>query len=297
MNDADTLLTLDSVAPILAMVDLMEIGCRVTCTVEDGCQVWHPRLGWLPVRMLNGCPELDRGLGLELIKEAEGVKRRRAEAEMYVRELRDHVRECDVWEQGRKAVENLGNGTEEAYRWLARLFPEAPHWLLAAIPVKAGVDGAHVPWNRRERKKWKRASSIAMHLFCGRDRRYWKTENEHQHVVTVDQAEDLLNDSTYAALEHLACSGKLAFLFGGPPCRTFTVMRHFMLNVPGGGPRPLRARYGPQRFALEGLTDWELRKVKGDAILLFRMVWLYLLAVVISHGASVRPSDFYGRPE
>ena len=280
VNDAGALLTRDNVAPILAMVDLMEVGCRVTWTVDEGCRAFHPRIGWLPIYMNDGCPELDRGLGLELIKEAEEVKRRRAQAEIHVRKLREQVEELDVWEQGRRAVESLENGTDEAYRWLARLFPEAPHWLLAAIPVKAGVDGARVPWNRRERKKWKRATSVAVHLFCGKDRRYWRTESEHQHVVTVDQAEDLLNDSTFAALEHLACSGKLAFLFGGPPCRTFTVMRHFLMNAPGGGPRPLRARHGPQRFALEGLTDWELRKVKGDAVLLFRMIWLYLLAVV-----------------
>ena len=28
---------------------------------------------------------------------------------------------------------------------------------------------------------------VAVHLFCRKDRRYWKAENKHQHVVTVDQ--------------------------------------------------------------------------------------------------------------
>ena len=280
VNEAGTLLTLDSVAPILAMVDLMEIGCRVTWTSSEGCKVWHPRLGWLPVRMADGCPEVDRGLGLELIKEAEGVKRSRAEAEIYVRELRAHVGNMDFWEQGRKVVDSLPNGTDEAYKWLARMFPQAPSWLLAAIPVKSGMDGPRVPWNRHERKKWKRVSSLAIHLFCGKDRRFWKAEDDQSHVINVDQAENLLDDSTYAALLEVACSGKLEMLFGGPPCRTFTVLRHLVLDVPGGGPRPLRARYGPERFALEGLTDWELRKVKGDCILIFRMIFLQLLAEV-----------------
>ena len=99
-------------------------------------------------------------------------------------------------------------------------------------------------------------------------------------MINVDQAENLPDDSTYAALLDVACSGKLDMLFGGPPCRTFTVLRHFVLDVPGGGPRPLRARYGPERFALEGLTDWELRKVKGDCALMFRMIFLQLLAEV-----------------
>ena len=126
VNEAGTLLTLDRVAPILAMVDLMEVGCRVTWTSSEGCKVWHPRLGWLPVRMVDGCPEVDRGLGLELIEEAEGVKRNRAEAEIYVRELRAHVDNVDFSEQGRKVVDSLPNGTNEAYKWLARMFrPDA----------------------------------------------------------------------------------------------------------------------------------------------------------------------------
>ena len=161
VNEAGTLLTLGRVAPILAMVDLMEVGCRVTWTSSEGCKVWHPRLGWLPVRMVDGCPEVDRGLGLELIEEAEGVKRNRAEAEIYVRELRAHVDNVDFWEQGRKVVDSLPNGTNEAYQWLARMFPQAPSWLIAAIPVKSGMDGPRVPWNRRERKKWR--SVVAGH--------------------------------------------------------------------------------------------------------------------------------------
>ena len=188
--------------------------------------------------------------------------------------------DMDFWEQGRKVVDSLPNGTDEAYKWLARMFPQAPSWLLAAIPVKSGMDGPRVPWNRRERKKWRQASSLAIHLFCGKDRRFWKAEDDQSHVITVDQAENLLDDSTYAAFLEVACSGKLDMLFGGPPCRTFTVLRHFVMDVPGGGLRPLCARYGPERFALEGLTDWELRKVKGDCVLIFRMIFLQLLAEV-----------------
>ena len=278
VNDAGTLISTEDVAPILAMVDLMEMGCRVTWTSTERCSVWHPRRGWLPVTMNDGCPEVGKKLGLELIAEAEEVKRHRAQAELYVRELREHVKDMDFWEQGKKVVDSLPNSTDEAYKWLARMFPQAPSWLLAAMPVKAGMDGPRVPWNRRERKKWARVSSLAIHLFCGKDRRFWKAEDDQSHVINVDQAENLLDDSTYAALLEVACSGKLDMLFGGPPCRTFTVLRHFVLDVPGGGPRPLRARYGPERFALEGLTDWELRKVKGDCILIFRMIFLQLLA-------------------
>ena len=178
----------------------------MTWTSDDGCKVWHPRLGWLPVRMMDGCPELDRGLGLELIKEAEGVKRSRAEAEIYVRELRAHVGDMDFWEQGKKVVDSLPNGTDEAYKWLARMFPQAPSWLLAAIPVKSGMDGPRVPWNRRERKKWKRVSSLVIHLFCGKDRRFWKAEDDQSHVINVDQAENPMSNLYSSQTLHAGCT-------------------------------------------------------------------------------------------
>ena len=56
VNDAGTLISVEDVAPILAMVDLMEIGCRVTWTSSEGCTVWHPRRGWLQIIMNDGCP-------------------------------------------------------------------------------------------------------------------------------------------------------------------------------------------------------------------------------------------------
>ena len=121
VNDAGTLISTEDVAPILAMVDLMEMGCRVTWTSTEGCSVWHPRRGWLPVTMNDGCPEVGKKLGLELIAEAEKVKRHRAQAELYVRELREHVKDMDFWEQGKKVVDSLPNSTDEAYKWLAHV--------------------------------------------------------------------------------------------------------------------------------------------------------------------------------
>ena len=123
-------------------------------------------------------------------------------AEIHVRELRAHVENAGVWERGRRVAETLENGTDEAYRRLARLLPEATHWLLAAIPVKASVGDNQVSWNRRESKKWKRATLLAAHLFCGKD------------LLANGQRPSTCGyggpgrGHTLAALEHLACSGK-----------------------------------------------------------------------------------------
>ena len=59
-----------------------------------------------------------------------------------------------------------------------------------------------------------RGSSVAVHLFCGKDRAAWKSRAEAAHVITVDQAEDIMADDTYAALLDLALTGKIKMIFG-----------------------------------------------------------------------------------
>ena len=249
-----TLLTTKASAPIVAMSDLMEVGCRVTWCSAEGCKVVHPVRGDLSACVVNGCPEVDEEVGLELIEEAEAIKLRRREAELAVNRL---VEGCDMvrmserkldWEMGAKAVKDLRNGVGLSWAWLHQTFPEAPSWLISAIPVVAEVDGERVPWNRHERKRWKRASAVAVHLFCGKDRSTWKSRAEAAHVVTVDQAEDLMADATYSALLELALSGRIRSVFGGPPCRTFSALRNKVMDV-GEGPRPLRDREGDGRWA------------------------------------------------
>ena len=110
-------------------------------TARDGCCVWHPRRGQLLVEMNNGCPEVDGKLGLELIREAEDVKARRARAELYVKELRLNTRKGDVWSRGQGVVDTIRESTDQALVWLRELFP-------GAVPMVAQVDGTSVPWNR-----------------------------------------------------------------------------------------------------------------------------------------------------
>ena len=71
-------------------------------------------------------------------------------------------------------------------------------------------------------------------------------------MITVDQAEDLMADDTYAALLDLALTGKVKMVFGGPPCRTYSVLRYGAEDG-DGGPRPLRDRHGEDDG--EGITS------------------------------------------
>ena len=293
-----TLLTTKVTAPIVAMSDLMEIGCRVTWCSSEGCSVVHPVKGDLGARVVNGCPEVDEDVGLKLIEEAELTKLRRREAELAVNRL---VQDCDAlrcgegkldWELGAKAAKDLGNGVGLSWAWLRQAFPEAPSWLVSAVPVVAEMDGAGVPWNRHERKKWRRASAVAVHLFCGRDRSTWKSRAEAAHVVLVDQAEDVMADATYSALLELAASGKLKTVFGGPPCRTFSALRNLPTAGAGEGPRPLRDREGDGRWGRQGLTEWETWRVRQDTIMVFRMIFLWMVAAATARANGERDPDF-----
>ena len=101
-------------------------------------------------------------------------------------------------------------------------------------------------------------------------------------VLTLDVLsganENLHNPAVWAYLWMLAKEGKLRILFGGPPCRSTSRLRH---RQPG--PRPLRGR-GPRRFALEDLTEDEERLVHGDSALIFKMLGLFEVMVEAKSG-------------
>ncbi|CAE7508968.1 unnamed protein product [Symbiodinium sp. CCMP2592] len=288
-----TLLTERRTSPIVAMSDLMEIGCRVSWDSAEGCCITHPVRGSLGVQVVNGCPEVDETLGLELIEEAEIIKNRRREAELMVNRL---VLECSPepkldWDLGAKAVKDLRNGVGISWAWLRRAFPQAPAWLVSAIPVVASMEGSRIPWNRRERKKWRQATAVAVHLFCGRDRATWKSSAEAAHVVTVDQAEDVMADDTYAALLDLALSGKVKMVFGGPPPRTYSALRSS--SAEGEGElRPLRDRDGDGRWGRADLSEWEAWRVRQDTIMTFRMIFLWMVATAVARGNGCQDPDF-----
>ena len=190
------------------MSDLMAIGCRVSWSTGEGCRITHPVRGDLQARVENGCPEVDGQLGLELIQEAENTKLRRREAEIAVNKLVETCKTKPVmdWELGAKAIKDLRSGVGVAWAY---------GYTRPSLRPLHG-EGAKVPWNRRERKRWRHSASVAVHLFCGKDRATWKSRAEAAHVVTVDQAEDIMADDTYAALLDLALTGKVKMVFGGP---------------------------------------------------------------------------------
>ena len=80
-----------------------------------------------------------------------------------------------------------------------------------------------------------------VHAFCGGAKRAFehvarKWDFAH---LSVDSAEDLLNDSTYRFLLQQARDGRIRGLVGSPPSRTFSAARYLHEST-GQGPRPIR---------------------------------------------------------
>ena len=120
-------------------------------------------------------------------------------------------------------------------------------------------------------------------------------------VITLDistnAAENLHNATIWSYLWDLASRNKLLAILGGPPCRSFSRLRH---QRPG--PRPLRAR-GPQRWSLPNLNQWELQTVTDDSALILKMLGLFDRAVEVAQPHEERaflmehpadPQDYLG---
>ena len=282
VNAGGTLLTSENVDPTVSLHRLCQIGYRVNWTREGGCCVKGPGNQDLRVYMDGGCPEIDREVGLRLIHEIEVAYVRQAQA---VRVLREggagHVSLQD-------ALRALPVDASLARQYLAQKFPSLPLEVLARVPVTSEYDASKVVWNRRQRRTWLRSQAVALHL-SGPSKRFWEIPRTNSHCVCVDIQENLMDDHTYAYLQSLAVSGQLAAVFGGPPCKTFSLSRY----MPPGLPRPIRGRSLQTQWGFEGLSPSEKEAILEDGILMFRMVWLYLIAEAVAEELG-KPRPFFG---
>lgn len=207
---------------------------------------------------------VSKEIGERMIVEMEGMEL----------EIRERVQALRAGEPGSMKMRTR--------KWLVDLkkrFPEVPDELIARIVPTGTWSGELLPWNRRQRKSFATAKSLILPLFSGGDQRWWVKELSQagRAVLSVDREadarQDLLNDGVMSFLAELCEGGGVDCVLGGPPCRTVSKLRH---RQPG--PPPLRTREGPERFGIQSLPGELLEQAWGDAVLWFRMLWLYSLA-------------------
>ena len=255
-----TLLAKEPIEPIVPMRQLVEAGYKVNWTAKD-LTINHPTRGPIRCWRRQGCPVVDRQDGLLLLRSLE---------EDETAQVGDQVQE-----------------------WWRSRFPDIPNEVLKYMKGQddrwEDVDHQGMPFNRHRRRQLECSRGVILHLFSGgQDQsKKWKSlEKNGYMVLTLDvscgAAQDLHNPKVWGYLCHLAKRGKIRAILGGPPCRTFSRLRHVQ-----PGPRPLRGR-GESRWGLPDLREDEAGKTHSDTALVLKQLGLFEL----TKEADPENSDF-----
>ena len=263
VQSSGTLVTDFDTQLIVPLGKVVKLGYKVTWEGEE-FEMTDPMGTKVEVELEAGCPTVDLPLAHRLIKE-----------------LEEHEMEVDRRVRALRAGDP-GDLSPCIWRWhvdLRKMWPEVPDELLARVVPSGQWSGEGGPFNRHQRKRLFSAESVVIHLFSGPEQAWWRKrlETNSRAVICldkmVDSSQDLLSDQVASFLADVCERGAVDVLLGGPPCRTVSKLR---FRHPG--PPPLRARSGPERFALDSLSDPLRELAWNDAVLWMRQLWLYSLA-------------------
>ena len=148
--------------------------------------------------------------------------------------------------------------------------------------------------NRRQGNLLKRDGFIA-HIYSGEPHgftlaRAWKQQGGvPSHLLEIDikngQGHDMLLDAgVYAGLMCAVLQDKVEAVVGGPNCRTRSVLRHYPKE---NAPRPVRG-WGGEEFGLFDLSKEEENQVTEDDILLWRFLFLWMVASYLRAAKQVQ---------
>ena len=249
------------IQPIVPLADVIKIGVVVKWD-SSGCEMRLRSGEKLPVYLQDGCPMLPYLRGMELLYEVEEFNRRKIKLRMAV------------------VNPQPDRDQEEAFMSrLARLFPEVPLRLLERVLGKFKVDNDIMGFNRRIRRQVERAETVVLNLFSGPSTKVWTSHGQRGLLflnIEILKGQDLHETNLFGYLETQARFGRFAMITAGPPCKTVSFCRFG--HMEDGGPPPLRAREGPLRFGLEGISPAQQEEADGDSVLWIKTLWLIHLA-------------------
>ena len=252
-----TLLVKEDVQPIIPVAKIAEVGYSIWWT-REACCIEHPKHGKIPVVMNQGCPIVNNSWGEKMMQEVEEAeeKKVRMRAVMFCGMLAENEYEKELAE-------------------LHTTFPEVQMRLLERIPGDQEWDPTQVPFNRRIKKKVKRAKALVVNMCSSPNTKRWRElEQEGVLIINVESilGVNALDPQVSGWLEEeVIKSGKVVTWTAGPPCRTVSLCR--MRSDKDGGPPQLRERHGEGRFGREHLNSAQQEMVDHDTALWVKNLW------------------------
>ncbi|CAE7207045.1 unnamed protein product [Symbiodinium natans] len=308
-SDKGTILGDNQAQPIVPLGTLVrQLGYEFVWNAR-GCRLRHPSRPEVQVYTRSSCPEVRECDALRLIAELEGTKadealRTMQELETSIKVARSH--EGRNWadflkdyvvtgdpSDGLRAVLSAEFMSDVPFEDKIRIFEKIPQSNEEAWKLMKSL-----PLNRARRRSLWASRRWIVHLFSGKGEssdpiktltgcrvqgpRGETREASMAEVLEIDLTQSKswdigTNGGIFALLLWAASQGKIHAIVGGPPCRTFSLLRHRELQGRNNAPRPVRS--AQHLWGLPGqLTRDEEALVRGDNNLILRMVWLWLVA-------------------
>eukprot|EP00438_Fugacium_kawagutii_P027097 Skav203917 [mRNA] locus=scaffold228:326406:331875:+ [translate_table: standard] len=271
---------------IVPMGGLADLGYEMDWK-GDKCSVKDELGEAVPVMIRSGCPMFPKDVGKQIIMKLEQKQMR---MKMKLQMLHSLMQA-----QGPKPPEwNMEMALTVKLKHLFPHFPE--HLMMELVPDLDKWDdatlGQKVPWNRRIRRRLESAQNLVIHLYAGKDTKFWTQQlrSSSTEVLCIDILDgfkaDMLDEATFTYVIKLIMTGRVRAIIGGPPCRTVSALRYQQ----DGGPRAVRDEDHP--YGLSTHTPAEQRMVDQDSLLWMRMLTLYILAEEIRDRALHPPTAF-----
>eukprot|EP00438_Fugacium_kawagutii_P032909 Skav221774 [mRNA] locus=scaffold2426:73054:81328:- [translate_table: standard] len=271
---------------IVPMGGLADLGYEMDWKGEK-CSVRNELGEVVPVTIRNSCPMFPKEVGKQIIMKLEQKQIRR---KMKLKMLQSLMQTTGP----RPPEWNMEMALTVKLKHLFPKFPE--HLMMELVPDLARWDdatlGQKVPWNRRIRRRLESAQNLVIHLYAGKDAKFWTQHlrSSSTEVLCIDILDgfkaDMLDDATFTYVIKLVMTGRVRAIIGGPPCRTVSALRYQQ----DGGPRAVRDEKQP--YGLSTNTPAEQRMVDQDSLLWMRMLALYVLAEEIRDGTTHPPTAF-----
>ena len=264
------------VEPIVPMSHVVQrLGYTMTWSGAK-MKLTHPWKSSIKVTMLNGCPQVSKQVALNLIEDLEEDEK--------IKKIEAETRDA-AW-----------------FKDLTRFHPALktlPEEVKHQLIVKPAVDLKGLPGCNRRRRRVLEKEGFVVHLYAGEKDGYTLSRalkecgGDRRRLVEIDiqrqeegqKSHDMLaEEGPYASLVRAALDVSLKGVIMGPNCRTRSVLRHYPLPIPGGGPRPVRSWQEP--WGMKRNTAEEQKKVFEDDCLMWRGMMLYIVREELRRGLN-----------